>query len=160
MTNTKTMEIQLTKGKIALVDEADYATLMQWRWYVDGQGYACREKRCGGGKKIKITMHRQIHPSPDGMYTDHINGNTLDNRKTNLRSVTPSENCYNRKLRSDARNKHKGIQKSHTGRWYAKIQHQGICRHLGGYATEQEAAQAYNSAAKEHFGEYARLNSV
>lgn len=78
-------------GKFAIVDEEDYEWLMQWKWHLNGKGYAQRKQN-----KKAIPMHRVINKTPEGFDTDHINRNTIDNRKCNLRSVTRSQNNKNK----------------------------------------------------------------
>ena len=90
-----TKSIPLTKGKFALIDDEDYDWLMQWKW-VYSNGYAFRWSK--GGKKYRkgTFMHRMICNTSVGMLTDHINGNKLDNRRSNLRICTASDNQANR----------------------------------------------------------------
>lgn len=92
-------EIPLTKGYKTIVDDEDYDFLMRWRWHavIAHSVYAERCERPRGGKIKHIMMHRVINNTPDGMETDHINGNGLDNRRSNLRSVTKNQNQWNRK---------------------------------------------------------------
>lgn len=86
------MEIALTHGLTAIVDSDDYEMLNQFKWYVNKDGYAARAK--GNGTTY---MHRLVAKTPEGMHTDHINHNKLDNRKENLRICSHAENMVNRK---------------------------------------------------------------
>jgi hypothetical protein len=97
--------IQLTQGKVAIVDDEDFERVNQFKWCFD-TGYAARKS---GPRKaqVKIWLHRFIMQTPPGMDTDHINGNKLDNRKNNLRICTHSINLNNSKL---ARNNTTGFQ--------------------------------------------------
>jgi len=89
----------LTKGKHAIIDNKDFKYLNQWKWSFDGL-YAIRGhylgKIDGKNKYKKIYMHREINQTPIGAETDHINKNKLDNRRSNLRTVTKSQNNRNR----------------------------------------------------------------
>ncbi|SRR5713101_4575271 len=91
--------IELTQGRVAVVDDDDFERLAQWRWQYDC-GYASRRERItpyGTARKYrKIYMHREILNPPKGMDTDHENGNRLDNRRANLRLATRAENLRNR----------------------------------------------------------------
>ena len=91
-------KIKLTKGKYALVDDADFSRLNQWKWCYNENGYATRgtHKRINGERiSINYSMHRLINKTPDNLFTDHINRNKLDNRKSNLRTITHQQNCFN-----------------------------------------------------------------
>jgi len=93
-------EISLTQGLVAIVDAGDYVWLSKWKWFAKvggcgGDAYAARSVRINGKVKT-VRMHRLIMDAPDGMEVDHINGNTMDNRRCNLRIVSKSENLANR----------------------------------------------------------------
>lgn len=90
--------IQLTKGMRAVVDDEDYDRLSKHYWYLHetkSTSYAARYDYSGEFRRL-IYMHRQVLPVRDGMPVDHINRNSLDNRKCNLREVTVAENNRNR----------------------------------------------------------------
>jgi hypothetical protein len=95
MPNTKT--IPLTKGLSSIVDEGDFDFLNQWKWQAQSDGYAMRTEWDKNTKSNKcVLMHRLIMGTPQGMDTDHINRDRLDNRKSNLRICTRAENISNR----------------------------------------------------------------
>lgn len=156
-----TREITLSRGYVALVDDEDYDWLMVGgKWSVRGHEphlYAGRTiwegKKCHGE-----TMHRLILPTT--AQVDHINGDTLDNRRSNLREATPSQNSANRKRRADSRNKYKGVGRTAGGGapWLAAITVEGQSQHIGVFDTEEEAARAYDKFARALFGDFARLN--
>ena len=156
-------QIQLTQGKYALVDDEDFEWLNQWKWYYGQSGYACRQVHQGyidgKQKQRKIYMHKEIL-QVKGFFTDHKNGNTLDNRRTNLRAATNQQNQLNRGKPSNNRTGYKGVYPTWGGRWRARlfIHRKGI--NGGTYDTKEEAATAYNLIAKEHFGEFAQINEV
>lgn len=105
-------------------------------------------------------MHREILNVPAGLECDHINGNSLDNRRANLRAATRQQNCWNnRKRKPNSLSKYKGVSFSKRGKpWKATLTVDGNWIYLGSYNSEKEAAKAYDKAAKKHFGEFAKLN--
>jgi hypothetical protein len=147
-------EIPLTKGKVALVDDSDFEWLMQWKWYYldDRNGYALRSF-----KRSLVWMHRVIMNAPKDMQVDHINCNSIDNRRCNLRLCSQSENQRNRGATKKSVNGYKGLH-WHRGKWQVQITVNGQSTHLGTFTDEIEAAKAYDKAARELHGEFARLN--
>lgn len=156
-----TMTIPLTKGAVALVDADDYERLAQHRWQLSFEGYAVRSVQ-RQGKRFYVMMHRVVDGTPPGLETDHINDNKLDNRKSNLRACTRSQN-------DAARPKIKGLSRfrgvyleRQTAKWRAEISADGTTkakmRYLGTFTREEDAAAAYDQAALARFGEFARLN--
>lgn len=151
-------EIELTRGKVAIVDDERFAELYPFTWQCNAGGYATRaESR--DGKDITIYMHKQIMGCLDEV--DHKNGNTLDNRIENLRMCHHWQNGGNRKLNKNASSGFKGITwHEKTGKWMAQITCQGKRRHIGLFSNRLEAARAYDSAAVELFGEFASTNKM
>jgi len=90
------IDIPLTKGAVAIVDEEDYEIVSQYKWHLSSTGYAVWRGNIDGNKKT-VRMHRLITSAPDGLIVDHLNRNPLDNRKSNLRVCTQKENAKNRK---------------------------------------------------------------
>lgn len=150
------MEIQLNNGNHVLIDEADQ-DLAVHRWSVNGAGYAGRTVQ----KKV-VFMHRIIlarflgRELTSGEICDHINGDILDNRRSNLRLATIRQNAQNQSVRTDNTSGYKGVSQQHNGRWRATICINGKNKHLGYFATAEEASKAYGNAAQQHFGEFAR----
>lgn len=141
------------KGKVALVDNEDKRWLSMWSWYLHSNGYAAA--RIKG--KIRRMHELLIYKFPD-YWIDHTNGNPLDNRKENLRLATKSQNGANSKSRGGT-SKYKGVYWHKANKkWCANIRVNHKKHNLGSFADEIEAAKAYDEAAKEHFGEFARLN--
>ena len=158
--------IPLTKGKEALADDEDYEYLMKWKWHAaTGGQYAARDGRSSdrrhGGM---IYMHRAVAERmglKPAATIDHRNGNKLDNRRSNLRPATQSEQEGNCRLRADNRSGYRGVTwDKQTGRWRAQIGIGGrhIC--LKRFDDPKDAARAYNKAALRYFGEFAFLNPV
>lgn len=149
--------IALTRGFTAVVDAADYPLLSQSKWIAgmrtDGKAYAYSSKKHGP------SMHRLIIGGDSTLWVDHINGDTLDNRRSNLRLVTGAQSNMNRRVRRDSKTGFKGISLHHSGLYYrAAIHLNKKTVHLGYHRTAEEAARAYDAAAKQHFGEFAHLN--
>lgn len=160
-------QIQLTKGKYAKIDDDDFEFLSQWKWLYGGRRYAVRNihSRNQEGKRITkvVWMHREIMKTPDGLMTDHINGDTLDNRKSNLRIVTAEQNVRNSNIPSHNTSGFKGVSETKRDlkkKWEAYITANDKKIHLGRFSTKEEAAEVYNKTAKKLFGEYARLNNL
>jgi len=157
--------IELTKGQTAIIDDQDYRRISAYKWYIGSDGYA-RRTSYAKGKSKNIFMHRQIlfpHKREfDGIETDHINGNRLDNRRSNLRAATREQNQWNRKKpETGGSSKYKGVSlHSRDNSWYAYITTNGKHKHLGSFDNEEQAARAYNIAAEELHGEFARLNNT
>lgn len=165
-------KIPLTRGKYALVDDADFEWLNQWKWCAQKSRhtyYAVRVKS-KGLKQIQIFMHKLILNPPDGLKTDHINHSGLDNRRQNLRVCTLAENQWNQRLRKEMgeyKSEYKGVswnkgQKYKGGRykggWRARIGIDKKQMYLGYFQSEIDAAKAYDKKAKELFGEFAETN--
>jgi hypothetical protein len=157
--------IPLSKGKYAIVDDEDYSWLSQWRWHFSGK-YARRlSGQWRNGNQKCVWMHREIlkrrRVNIDGLQTDHINLNKLDNRRNNLRIANSSENQANTFKFNSYTSKYKGVcWHKIRKKWDAQIQKDGRVYHLGSFMKEYEAAKVYNTVAKKYFGEYARLNQL
>lgn len=149
-----TREILLTRDKTTKVDDEDYEMLAEHTWHLNG-GYASNAKL---GR-----MHRVLMQAPKGLMVDHANGDTLDNRRENLRLCSNSQNQANRQ-RSRGVSQFKGVtwQKRPSGRgfWKAQLVVRGDVLYLGAFGTDVEAAAAYNVAAQKHFGDFAHMNDL
>lgn len=149
----------LNCGAVTLVDADLFDDLNKHTWRLSQNGYA-RRNRGGESKDKDILLHRVVNQTPDGFLTDHINCNRLDNRKRNLRSVTSSENNWNKgSFRGTSR--FKGVcWRKRENKWVAVIRFKKRPYHLGYFHSEIDAAKAYNEAAKKYHGEYAYLNEI
>ena len=148
-------EIILTKGKVALVDEANYNWLNQWKWYASrgsNTWYAVRTSR-ENGRRIEICMHRKILGLEfrDGLITDHINRNGLDNQRENLRITNKSGNAHNSKLPISNTSGYKGVSWNKRDKYYETyIAINGKRIRLGYYYSFQKAIQARLQAEKKY----------
>lgn len=147
-------EIQLTRGFVALIDDADAAWASQWKWHASGDGgrftYAARDGS-------RILLHRDLLGLGRGNnpIVDHANGNTLDCRRANIRICSYSQNLANRGPLAGRR--FKGVYQ-HRLRWQTKAKANGQRFYLGSYTSEIEAAKAFDAFARETWGEFAKLN--
>jgi hypothetical protein len=153
-------EIPLSRGKVAIVDDADYEWLSQWKWSVGGsrQGHA-RRGVIKNGRWTSSLMHREIMDAAPEQQVDHINGDRFDNRRCNLRLCNGTENNRNRPKRKDSTAPYKGIVWC-GGRWWARINLDGKQTFLSSHATAEAAARAYNEAALAVYGDFARVNRI
>lgn len=158
-------KIPLSQNKFALVDDEDYERLMVHGWCAVsssmGSFYAAHSVRpYAGAKTVTVRMHRVVARAKPGQVVDHINHDTLDNRKANLRIVTTSQNMMNR--RGPRKNTELGIRgvyhHKQTGKYRAMIRVRGSLKHLGLFSTIEEASTAYANANKKFFGEYGGLS--
>lgn len=150
--------VPLTRGKVALIDEDDADAILVHKWCCDPLGYAMRRQVVACGRQTTVRLHRQIMNAQPGEIVDHINGNPLDNRKENLRICTMRQNRQN-SAKHQGRSRYKGVTMDRD-QWRARIRIDGKLISLGHYESEQMAAIAYNAAAMQAFGEYARLNTI
>lgn len=156
-------QIPLTQGKFALVDDDVYEYLNQWKWFAArcfGIFYAQRNERTSSSRKT-IHIHRVVVNAPEGMIVDHINGNGLDNCRSNLRICSFSQNSKNMKKHSRNKTGYKGVSVK-AGKKARKYQVFIGCdsdhKFLGYFDSAIDAARAYDKKAIELFGEFARLN--
>lgn len=163
-TSNHTLTIPLSKGQVAIIDNCD-ADLADLRWYSlerqPGKFYARRDVR-GSGKTASVYIHRIV---AERLYeraiqpkevVDHIDGNSLNNQRNNLRITDQSGNCRNRKL--SVRNKlgYKGVFQD-GNRFRASVRVNGKVLYLGSFTTPEEAYEAYCKGAKRYYGEFARF---
>lgn len=154
-------EIQLTQGKVALVDDADFDWLNQWKWYAmksKNTFYAVRANK----ERQKVLMHRVILGLTDfSLLPDHIDNDGLNNQRSNLRIATQSQNRFNTANKIKGSSKFKGVCiTKDRKKWQAHIQKEKQQIYLGCFETEEQAAFAYDQAAIIYHGEFATLNNT
>lgn len=152
--------IPLTKGQYALVDDIDYQDVSRFNWCIAKSGsrlYASRKRsRKFPGKRLTLYLHRHIMGEPVGLMVDHINHDTLDNRRENLRVCTQTQNLQNR---SGAMGRSKtGLRgvcfDRARNKFLAQISVNGNRINLGRFKTAEEAKAVYDYANRKHFGEF------
>lgn len=138
------------------IDAEDLHLIARHTWRVHRRGYVVR--LCGGKS---IFLHRVIMAPSAGLVVDHINGDKLDNRRSNLRVCTNAQNSMNQRLSASNTSGFKGVRRHwQSGRWQAQITVDGHRRYLGLFADPRVAAHVYNRAAVHFYGEFARLNPL
>lgn len=150
--------IELNENQYALVDADDFEWLSQWNWFYNpSNGYALRNGPVHG--KSQTRMHREIFKAKPEERLDHINGDRLDNRKSNLRRCNAHQNAQNTARHSDGRSGYKGVSWHKKDRmWRARICVNYKSKFLGNFNCPKAAARCYDRAALSLFGEFARLN--
>lgn len=150
--------LPLTQGLFTVVDDGDYAKLSDHKWCVAKSKeywYAVRSVRVGD-KKVRIYLHREVMGNPKGLFIDHINHDTLDNRKENLRLATPKQNCQNRRAGPRKVGTLKGVQftKNRKNPWKAMFWNGIKMIGLGYFKTERLAHEAYKEKALQRHKEF------
>lgn len=149
--------IPLTQGRVAVVDASDYAWLSLHKWHLVNPRGRCYAGRCCHGKRV--SMHREIMQPLDGYVVDHIDGDGLNNRRSNLRICTVRQNLQNQAKAPGCSSQYKGVHRDkRTGKFTAEIRPGRKQIHIGSFDDEIEAARAYDRKAIEFFGEFAWLN--
>lgn len=150
-------QVPLTKGMVALVDDEDFERVMQHSWCANKVGKIWYAQSRIKGKAV--LMHRFILDVPCGKNTDHVNHDGLDNRRSNIRACSQSQNCANSGMRANNKNGFKGVLANHKGRsWCARIRKDYKQYYFCGFKTREEAARKYDQVATEWFGEFALTN--
>lgn len=151
--------IPLSRGASTVVDDCDFERFGHLKWHLSHYGYAVRNETNNTGV---VYLHRAILEAPDGVDVDHASGDKLDNRRSNIRLCTRVQNLRNKPKRSGKfTSKFKGVSwHSVVGKWRARINVGGRQIVIGYFDDEQNAANAYDAAANQSFGEFARLNAA
>jgi hypothetical protein len=155
--------INLTNGMEAKIDPEDLEIVSKHTWHRDGAGYA-RANIWQGNRKIAAPrLHRFVlgNDFDKSLHVDHINGDKLDNRKSNLRIVTSSQNAMNRGPQANNTSGYKGVTwVKQKNKWRAEIKAGKTKKHLGYFLCKHEAAKAYNTASLKYHGEHGYLNII
>lgn len=152
-------EIKLSQNKIAIVDNDNYERLNRFKWYAnyDGYNWYARRKINIDGKQKTIYMHREVMNVPKGVFIDHINGDSLDNRRENLRFCTNQQNQCNRDAQKNNKLGIKGIRLHEARKKFeARIKVNGKSIYLGYYTNLDDADSVYRKAEEKYFGKFAR----
>lgn len=152
-----TLKVILTKNKFALIDKKDYELINKIKWS-SVQPFKNKFYAQGWCKKTKkiISMHKYLC---NYKYTDHINGDGLDNRRCNLRESNQSLNMANSIKRKNLKSKYKGVwRQKGCNNFFSSVMKDGKKFYLGSFKTEREAGLAYDKKAIELFGGHAKIN--
>jgi hypothetical protein len=153
-------ELPLTRGMFTLVDDDDFVRLTYFDWYahiVDGRAYAIRKN----GKNATILLHRELMGVTEtNIYVDHIDHDSLNNQKHNLRICTNSQNQMNSVKKCITTSSiYKGVTwLKDEGRWKSQLMLNYKHVHIRRFAREIDAALDYDNAARKYFGEFASIN--
>lgn len=154
-----TREIPLSRGLVAVIDEADFGLVSQYSWHAMPGRHTFYASRSWWVPAAKRTKSQPMHALLTGWSrVDHIDGDGLNNRRSNLRPASMQENRRNSQSASGSSSKFKGVKRQGKA-WVAVIGvRPGVQQYLGYFGSEVAAAQAYDDAARELFGDFARLN--
>ncbi len=136
------------KNGLFIVDDVDFEQLSKHSWHLGSNGKYAQTSIKKEGKWINKYIHQLVLYIPEGMEADHIDQNTYNNLRSNLRAVTHQQNLINRPTFKNGSSVFKGVcYKSCQDTWSARIMFNGVSHFLGYFDTETDAAQAYNIAA-------------
>ena len=146
---------------IILVDEDNYEFLSRFNWRIIRRSFTLNHVATVIDGKT-VYMHQLVLPCPNKtIQVEHANNNGLDNRRSNLRLSTQSQNMANKGSQDNNTSGYRGVSFHKRAKsWRAYITCKGVTQHLGLFRTSKEAAKAYNKAALTHFGEFAKINEV
>lgn len=153
-------EVRLSQNLVALVDDGDYDLVQAYKWHPCKRDTVYAHASVSG---VTVSMHRLVLGLEfgDKRQGDHIDGNGLNNQRSNLRITTSGQNQMNRKSARESSSQYLGVVWIESrSKWRARIRHDGDAHYLGDFVDEVEAAAAYDIAARQLHGEYARLNLI
>lgn len=147
------LKVSLTNGGEVLVDDADAPVALSRRWRrLDGHRTSYAVAHVG---ERTVYLHRLLMAAPKGLEVDHVDSNGLDCRRSNMRLATRAQNQQNKRT-TCGRALPKGVKPNGSG-FMARLKAGGVTHHLGTFRTLQEAASAYDEAARKQFGPFARV---
>lgn len=153
-------ELTTNKGNKVVVDDSFFEELAKHTWTESCNGWGLSYVKASIKGKSTY-LHRLITKAQKGQYVDHIDGNTFNNQTDNLRVCTNQQNSWNSPAKKHGASSYKGVSKGRWGKgWQASIRGPKGRKYLGTFSTQKEAAEAYNRAAAELHGEFARLNVI
>jgi hypothetical protein len=148
-----TKKIPVGQDDFAIVDDEDYEVLSQYKWHLMANSTKTHKYAA-----TKMRMHRFIMNPPKGFVVDHINGDTLDNRRQNLRICTNAQNQQNTGSRGGT-SKYKGVSFNiKSDKWLAAFQYDGVNYYCGLWDDEEDAARAVDKKRGEVCGDFASKN--
>ena len=157
--------IPLNKGRVTLVDDGDFIHLNQWKWTSHetelgkGRLYAVRYERGKDGKLKRIYLHRKLKGNSSKKYVDHIDRNTLNNQRNNLRLCNQSQSRFNSNKKVGNKTGYKGVTWDKFGKRYTAVVGANWKRfRLGYFKTAKAAALAYDIAADKIHGKFSMTN--
>lgn len=142
--------VPLTQGKFALIDTEDFDLVKNYKWYLHCGRYACTGDKTVSMHRLLLGVQAEGHKN----HIDHINGDGLDNRRSNLRLCSPAQNQHNARRRKDNKTGVKGVSRSKYG-FRAYLFYEGRQVYLGAAKTVEDAARLYETGAKRYYGEFA-----
>lgn len=158
--------VLLPNGMMLIVDDADFAAISKFKWHTSPSMhtmYAKRHAKDQTGKRIRVYIHRQLLEAKPGFYVDHIDGNGLNNQRSNLRLCTPSENSQHIMIKPSHgfHSKYIGVSYSiRMKKWSARATVRRKTTNIGWLDTESEAAAARDEFVKVAYGQFAHLNKA
>jgi len=148
------VEITLTKNKKTIISKSDFKEVSKYKWYAytnRGLTYAGRTVYVNGVGRIQ-QLHIFLLGTKDGYEIDHINRDSLDNRRSNLRFLSHSDNCFNRRKKPNTTSKYIGVSlNKNTGKWVSYIKKNGVLYYLGSFNSEDEAMNKRLQEEKKYF---------
>jgi len=160
ITRGDSVAIPLNNGEFAIIDKADMEIVNKYHWFSYNAKctFYANTHEIVNGKRSVLSMHCLLMGKPDGKMVDHIDGNGLNNRRSNLRYVTNGQNKMNSRPARNGKVGFKGVFKVWTGKYTSQICVNGQQIHLGTFIDSVDAAKAYDKAAIEYHGEFALTN--
>lgn len=165
--STGTVTVPLTRGMLALIDESDGPDVLSHTWCAwqakpGYSWYAMRRKSKAESPRREVEyLHRRIMHPPPGISIDHVNGNGLDCRRSNMRFATHAQNQRNQRRSVANTSGFRGVSwDAENLKWRASITVEGKSINLGRFDMAEDAAAAYDRAAISAFGEFASTNAT